>query len=249
MENVKMYEPMTFAIDVWDGIVENKIYAVYEDEGISYSVIDLMGNSEKIYKSKIVDVQGCDMSTDIVKSIKALCVTMNQRAKLDREYRQRKQDSDNTIADRKHALSVATGLMTAEQFEEALGVALDKKYGGDISVKVVSNFNDVATVHIVDSRLVRKYPTLDEFNFLSTCYGPKKFHVNRESLTYQAFAQENAPDEKEYLGSLSCGAIVGADISASGGLVAFRRYTIKLDAGMTAASINRIITEAAVVVI
>ena len=48
MENVKMYEPMTFAIDVWDGIVENKIYAVYEDEGISYSVIDLMGNPEKI---------------------------------------------------------------------------------------------------------------------------------------------------------------------------------------------------------
>ena len=74
MENVKMYEPMTFAIDVWDGIVENKIYAVYEDEGISYSVIDLMGNSEKIYKSKIVDVQCCDMSADIVKSIKALCI-------------------------------------------------------------------------------------------------------------------------------------------------------------------------------
>jgi hypothetical protein len=249
MEKIKMYEPVTFALDVWDGIVENKTYAVYEDEGSSYLVIDLMGKSERIYKCNIVSTQCCTLDANVVQSMRELCIAMNLRSNLDKAYLQKKKDSDNTIAERKHSLAVATGLMTREQFEEALSVALDKKYGGDISVKVVSNFNNVATLHIMDSRLVRKYPTLDEFAFLSASYGPKKFHINKDSRDYHAFAQENAPDEKDFLSYLSCGTIVGANINASGGLVAFRRYTINLDAGMTVASINRIVTEAAVVVI
>lgn len=248
MEKVKMYEPMNFEVDVWDGITENKVYAAYDDDGVAYSVVDLMGNSERIYKSKVFDVQPCAIDESVAKSVRTLCIAMNQRAKLDREIRQRTKDSDDIIAERKRSLAVATGLMTAEKFEETLGVALDHKYGGDISVKVVSDFNKVATVHIIDTALVRKYPTLDEFKFLSTSYGPKKFHVNRESSQYHSFAQEYAPEAKDYLESLSCGTIVGADIGANNALVAFRRYTIKLDAGLTIASVNRIISEVAVAV-
>lgn len=249
MENFKIYEPMNYAVDVWDGIVENSIYAAYFEDDSSVMVIDLLGEKQRIYKSNIVKITPCvNLDANVINAIRTVCIRMNQKEKMDREYAIRTKEFDKLIAANMQNLAQATGLMKAEQFERAMAVALDKKYGSDMTVSVVRTIDGPATIHISEFARIRKYPTVEEFPFLTVGYGNKKFHINHESTNYHRFVANNAPDARNELDSISCGVVVGASIGAQGELLAYRRYTVKLEAGLTRTSIDSVINSEAIAI-
>ena len=243
MENITMHQAMVLTVDVWDGICNDIVVAVYGKQGRAYDTVNLKGETERYYEDAIKAVKPANVTPEVANTLTKLSQSLQKHKELEDQLRAALRENEQLLREARRELRIATQTMDKDEFALTLSNELNKHTDMDARVSVLSYAEGKEMVVVDDLKHIKRNAFINDFPFIARYIGRGKCTIDEQSADYQGFVKRNAPEVDRNMEAISWRTSTGSEIDANNRMNIYCRYFVKLPHGFSRKSVATILNQ------